>query len=188
MGETYKELNEDLRKFLLSQPCFFVATAPITDTGHVNVSPKGLDTLRVLSPNEVAYLDLTGSGNETSAHLLENGRMTLMVCSFEERPRILRLYGRGAVHVPTSNRWRELLPTFGRIEGARQIITLGIERAATSCGYGVPLMEFKSHRPTLARWAANKGTEGLERYREEKNLASIDGLPTHLTPKAKPPV
>jgi len=106
--------------------------------------------------------------------------LTLMACSFGERPRILRVYGRGSVHLPDSPRWIELRSTFGPIDGARQIITLEVERVQTSCGYGVPRMEFQAHRPTLARWAATKGEDGLELYRTEKNLASIDGLPTHL--------
>jgi hypothetical protein len=184
MGEVGTELSEELRTFLLAQPCFFVASAPVGRGGRVNVSPKGLDTLRVLGPRECAYLDLTGSGNETSAHVLENGRLTIMACSFGERPRILRLYGRGVVHLPTSPRWEELRPAFGNAEGVRQIITLAIERVQTSCGYGVPRMEFQGQRPTLTRWAETKGDAGLARYRAEKNTVSIDGLPTHL---ARPP-
>jgi Pyridoxamine 5'-phosphate oxidase len=180
MGEVFRELTEELGVFLLGQPCFFVATAPEGPTGRVNVSPKGLDTLRVLGSTECAYLDLTGSGNETSAHLLENGRLTLMACSFGERPRILRLYGRGSVHLPGSARWDALRAAFGDLEGVRQIITLKIERVQTSCGYGVPRMEFQGQRPTLSRWAASKGDAGLAAYRAEKNVASIDGLPTHL--------
>jgi hypothetical protein len=181
MGEVRTDLDDDLRDFLLAQPCFFVASAPTGGTGRVNLSPKGLDTLRVLNPRECAYLDLTGSGNETSAHVLENGRVTLMVCSFGERPRILQLYGHGAVHLPGAARWEELRSAFGSFDGVRQIVTLAIERVQTSCGYGVPRMEFQAHRPTLQRWAATKGDDGLAQYRAEKNVASIDGLPTHLT-------
>jgi hypothetical protein len=181
MGEVSTELDAELRAFLLDQPCFFVATAPMSGRGRINLSPKGLDTLRVLGPTECAYLDLTGSGNETSAHLLENGRMTLMACSFGERPRILRLYGTGSVHLPASPRWEELRGLFGEIDGARQVIAMQIERVQTSCGYGVPRMEFRAHRPTLERWAASKGPQGLAAYRAEKNATSIDGLPTHIT-------
>jgi hypothetical protein len=184
VGDVGTDLSEELRTFLLAQPCFFVASAPLGRGGRVNVSPKGLDTLRVLGPRECAYLDLTGSGNETSAHVLENGRLTFMACSFGERPRILRLYGRGAVHLPDSPRWAELRSAFGDAEGVRQIITLAIERVQTSCGYGVPRMEFQGHRPTLTRWAETRGDAGLARYRAEKNAVSIDGLPTHL---ASPP-
>ncbi len=189
MGVVAAELSDELRTFLLAQPCFFVATAPLGGHGRVNLSPKGLDTLRVLGPRECAYLDLTGSGNETSAHLLENGRMTLMACSFGERPRILRLYGTGSVHLPESARWADLRPLFGPGEGARQIVSLRIERVQTSCGYAVPRMEFQRHRPTLDRWAAAKGSEGLAAYRAEHNTASIDGLETHLarSRRAEPP-
>ncbi|HLM70020.1 MAG TPA: pyridoxamine 5'-phosphate oxidase family protein, partial [Thermoplasmata archaeon] len=153
MGEVLPELTDELREFLLSQPVFFVGTAPLGARGHVNVSPKGLDTLRVLAPSECAYLDLTGSGNETSAHIRENGRMTIMVCSFGERPRILRLYGTGSVHLPGTARWAELRAGFGEFEGSRQIITLRIERVQTSCGYGVPRMRLEGERPLLERWA-----------------------------------
>jgi len=184
MGEPFRTLPDDLRDFLLAQPVFFVATAPLSERGHVNLSPKGLDTLRVLSPRECAYLDLTGSGNETSAHLLENGRMTLMACSFGERPRVLRIYGKGSVHLPGSSRWPELRACFGEMVGTRQIITLEIERVQTSCGYGVPKMRIVGPREALAKWAATKGPDGLDRYRSEKNLASIDGLPTHLARRA----
>jgi hypothetical protein len=189
MADVRQELSPELQGFLLRQPCFFIATAPLSGRGRVNLSPKGLDTLRVLGPNEWAYLDLTGSGNETSAHLLENGRMTLMVCSFEERPRILRIYGTGSVHLPGTPRWEELRAQFGEIDGVRQIVTLKVERVQTSCGYGVPRMEFQGHRPTLARWAANQGPDGLAKYRAENNAGSIDGLETHLGQKrrAEPP-
>jgi hypothetical protein len=181
MGEVLSALNDDLREFLLGQPCFFVATAPLGARGRVNLSPKGLDTLRVLGPSECAYLDLTGSGNETSAHLRENGRMTIMACSFEERPRILRIYGTGSVHLPGTERWEELRPRFGEFVGSRQIVTLQIERVQTSCGYGVPRMRFESQRPLLERWATAKGADGLASYRAEKNVVSLDGLPTHLS-------
>jgi hypothetical protein len=181
MGEAFPSLSDELRDFLLAQPMFFVATAPLAEGGHVNLSPKGQDTLRVLSPQECAYLDLTGSGNETSAHLLENGRITIMACSFGERPRILRIYGTGTVHLPGSLRWAEISGNFSAMHGTRQIITLNIERVQTSCGYGVPRMELIAPRETLEKWAAAKGPDGLGRYRSEKNLESIDGLPTHLT-------
>lgn len=180
MGEAYLQLTGDVQRFLSDQHVFFVATAPLSPKGHVNLSPKGLDTLRVLSSNEVAYLDLTGSGNETSAHLLENGRITLMACAFDRRPRILRVYGTGSVHLPDSSRWRELRPLFPEMEGVRQIVTITVQRVSTSCGYGVPLMEFKKPRNTLLQWARVKGTGGLEQYRAKNNTASIDGLRTHI--------
>ena len=180
MADRISRLTEELQQFLAAQHVFFVATAPLDRGGHVNLSPKGLDTLRVLSPTELAYLDLTGSGNETSAHLLENGRITLMVCAFEGRPRVLRVYGTGRVHVPGSPRWNELRRLFPTVEGVRQIITVAIAEARTSCGYGVPLLEFRGERPTLEKWAVTKGVEGLVRYRREHNARSLDGLPTHL--------
>jgi hypothetical protein len=180
MGDVSSTLSEELREFLLSQPVFFVATAPLSAGGLLNVSPKGLDTLRVLSPQECAYLDLTGSGNETSAHVLENGRMTLMACSFGERPNILRIYGRGTVHLPGSRRWSDLITSFPEMNGVRQIFTLQIERVQTSCGFGVPKMKLIAPRDALNKWATAKGSDGLERYRAEKNRVSVDGMPTHL--------
>lgn len=180
MGDAATELQPELQKFLEKQHIFFVATAPLSADAHVNLSPKGMDTLRVLSPHELAYLDLTGSGNETSAHVLENGRITLMACAFEGPPTTLRVWGRGTVHLPGSPRWAELRPLFPELEGARQIMTIRVERAQTSCGYAVPLMEFKDHRRLLTKWAAVKGPDGLAQYRAEKNEKSIDGMPTHL--------
>ena len=175
-----RTLTPELERFLAAQHVFFVATAPLGSAGRVNLSPKGLDTLCVLSPGEIAYLDLTGSGNETSAHLLENGRITLMACAFEGAPRILRIYGRGAVHLPGTARWEELRSHFPPHEGARQIVTVAIERAKTSCGYGVPHLEFVQEREALDRWTRSKGTDGLSDYRAKHNAESLDGLPTHL--------
>ena len=180
MGERFPSLTDELREFLSAQHVFFVATAPLDARGHVNLSPKGLDTQRVLSANEIAYLDLTGSGNETSALLLENGRITVMACAFEGRPQVVRVYGRGRVHLPGSARWDELRPRFPEIPGVRQVITVGIEEVRTSCGYGVPTLTFGGDRPTLEKWAVTKGPPGLARYRREHNASSLDGLPTHL--------
>lgn len=186
MGEVHLQLPADLQSFLARQHIFFVATAPLSGEGHINLSPKGMDCLRILSPQEVAYLDLTGSGNETSAHLLENGRITLMTCAFEGPPNILRIHGHGTVHLPGSPRWIELRPLFPDLEGARQIMTIHVDRVQTSCGYAVPLMEFKNDRTMLTKWAAVKGPEGLAQYRTEKNEASIDAMTTHLGQR-KPP-
>lgn len=180
MGEPLTELSTELQAFLQRQHLFFVATAPLSSSAHVNLSPKGLDCLRILSPRELAYLDLTGSGNETSAHILENGRITLMTCAFEGPPTALRIYGRGSVHLPDSARYSELRPLFPDLPGARQIIGIHVERVQTSCGYSVPLMEFKDHRAMLTKWATVKGPEALAQYRAEKNEESIDGLPTPL--------
>jgi hypothetical protein len=180
MGRTYESITDELRAFVEAQHMFFVATAPLSTAGHVNLSPKGITDFRVLGPQRVAYLDLTGSGNETSAHLHENGRITIMFCAFEGPPRILRFYGLGRVALPGSAAWAELAPLFGSYPGARQIVTVDVERVQTSCGFGVPLFAYDGQRDQLIRWAESKGDEGLERYREEKNSCSIDGLPAPL--------
>jgi hypothetical protein len=178
MGKTHDSISDDLRAFIQRQHVFFVATAPLAPGGHVNLSPKGLDCLRVLSPARVAYLDLTGSGNETSAHLLENGRITFMFCAFEGNPTILRLYGQGRAILPTHPDWPALALLFPQHVGARQVIVADITRVQTSCGFGVPEMTFTANRDFLPNWAANKGEAGLADYRRQKNSRSIDGLPT----------
>ena len=183
MGKSFPEISDDLRAFIEAQPMFFVATAPLTRTGHVNLSPKGLDTFRVLSPTRVAYLDLTGSGNETAAHLVENGRITFMFCAFDGPPRIVRLYGAGSVVLPEDARWAELRGGFPEYPGVRQIIVADLTRVQTSCGFGVPLVADGQQRPTLLRWAEAKGEDGLERYRREKNARSLDGLPAVPSPQ-----
>ncbi len=178
MAKFYPELDDTLRDFIARQQMFFVASAP--RDGRVNVSPKGLDALRVIGPKRIAYLDHTGSGNETAAHLLENGRMTLMFCSFAGAAQILRLYGRGRAVSPQDGEWASLSPLFPAMPGARQIIVLDIESLQTSCGEGVPLYDYRGQRDGLARWAEKKGLDGLRAYRLEKNRVSIDGLPTGL--------
>lgn len=178
MGKVHPSITPELADFIAAQPLFFVATAPLAASGHVNLSPKGLDCFSVLSEDRVAYLDLTGSGNETAAHLTENGRITFMFCAFEGAPRILRLYGTGSVVLPEDPRWGELIGRFPAHEGARQIVAAGIDRVQTSCGFGVPSMEFAGQRDTLLRWAEKKGTEGLADYRRRNNSHSIDGLPS----------
>ncbi len=180
MAKLYDHITDDLTAFIRAQPLFFVATAPLAADGHINLSPKGLDCLRIIDSQHVAYLDLTGSGNETSAHLLENGRMTLMFCAFSGPPNILRLYGQGRTVMPGSDDWSVLRPGFPEYPGARQIILAEITRVQTSCGFAVPLMEFVEHRDTLLQWASNRGDERLLDYRREKNTQSIDGLPTPL--------
>jgi hypothetical protein len=180
MGKFYQSITEKLAEFIRAQPLFFVATAPLGAEGHVNLSPKGLDSFRVLGPNQVAYLDLTGSGNETSAHLAENGRVTFMFCAFSGPPNILRLYGQGRTVLPGDGEWDELAGLFPRIPGARQVIVADISLVQTSCGYAVPLMEQVGERDTLTRWAERKGEEGLDAYRREKNVRSIDGLDAPL--------
>lgn len=181
MGKVSESITDDLKGFIESQPVFFVASAPLSAEGHVNLSPKGLDNLKVLSPHRVAYLDLTGSGNETSAHLGENGRITFMFCAFTGRPRILRLHGRGRVILPGAPEWDGLIGHFESYPGIRQIIVADISRIQTSCGFGVPLMEHRGQRDMLPRWAEAKG-DALPDYRQKYNAVSIDGLPAPLIP------
>jgi hypothetical protein len=180
MGKTYDHIPAELRDFILAQKVFFVATAPLDAAGHINLSPKGLDCFRVLSDRQVAYLDLTGSGNETSAHLEENGRITFMFCAFDGPPNILRLYGRGRTVLPGTPEWDQLITPFPQRIGIRQVLLADIDRVMTSCGFGVPLYDFRGDRDTLERWAQTKGPDALERYRLEKNTRSIDGIPTAL--------
>ena len=180
MAKQFSSIQENQRDFILNQKMFFTASA--APHGRVNVSPKGLDTFRYINPNEVAYLDLTGSGNETAAHLKASPdqRLTIMFCAFEDPPVILRLYGQGKVISSESTQYQELSQLFEAIPGARQIIHLKIDLVQTSCGYGVPLYEYQGQRPTLIKWAEAKGPGGLDAYRAEKNLFSIDGFPTGL--------
>lgn len=181
MAKVFDRITDELHTFITAQHLFFVGTAPLSGTGHINLSPKGLDTLRVLSPNQVAYLDLTGSGNETSAHLQENGRITFMFCAFQGAPLILRLYGRGETVLPLSPQWRALSAQFSSIPGARQIILADIDRVQTSCGTGVPLYTYQNQRDAIVQWADKKGESGLKEYWQQKNWLSIDGLPTPMS-------
>ena len=181
MAKLFESITEELQEFIEAQHLFFVGSAPLSPTGHVNLSPKGLGGFRVLSPRRVGYLDVTGSGNETSAHLQENGRITFMFCAFAEPPSILRLYGKGYTVIPSSPEWETLYPLFPEIPGARQIIVADIETVQTSCGFGVPLYEYKRQRETLVKWALKKGEAGLKEYHQQKNLVSIDGLATPLS-------
>lgn len=151
MGKRFAELDDDLREFIARQHVFFVATAPLAADGHVNVSPKGLDTFRVLGPTTVAYLDLTGSGVETVAHLRENGRVTVMFCAFDGRPRILRLSGRGRCVEPADAEWATASAAFPTLSGVRAVIVIEVERIADSCGYAVPLFEFVGEREQLCK-------------------------------------
>lgn len=180
MAKYYDAITPDLHEFISKQQMFFVASAPLSGEGHVNVSPKGLDCLRILNPLKVAYLDLTGSGNETSAHIHENGRITLMFCAFEGAPRIMRLFGQGHTVLPNTPEWNELAPHFVMHPGARQIIVTDVELVQTSCGFAVPLYDFVGHRDTLIKWAETKGEDGISAYHHEKNMQSLDKLPTPL--------
>lgn len=178
MARFYSEIQAEHQAFILDQKMFFAASAP--RAGRVNISPKGMDTFRVIDSRTVAYLDLTGSGNETAAHLRENGRLTLMFCSFTTKPLILRLYGKGRVLRPRDPEWNEWHARFLSISGERQIILLAVETVQTSCGMAVPFYDFVSERRSLADWAEKQGTEKLDEYRRQKNQISIDGLPTGL--------
>jgi hypothetical protein len=176
MGRVLDAINDELAAFIAAQPVFFVATAPAA-SGHVNLSPKGLDTFTVIDPNTVAYLGLTGSGIETVAHLRENGRITIMFCAFDGKPNIVRLYGQGEV-LPTGEPETDaLLPRFGSYPGARSVIRVQVDRVSTSCGYGVPRLRYEGERDQLTTWADRRGPDGLVEYRGEKNAVSIDGLP-----------
>lgn len=182
MGKTLTELDAELSQFILRQKLFFVATAPLAAGGRVNVSPKGLDTLRILGPSTVAYLDLVGSGVETIAHVRENSRVTLMFCAFEGKPRILRLYGQGRIVTPDDDRFAELRPKFADMAGARSIVVVECTTIAASCGFGVPQYTFVAERNELCDWANNQGEDRVRNYIAAKNTSSIDGLPG-LRPK-----
>lgn len=175
MGK-YESISDEHRAFIERQPVFFVASAPLSASGHVNVSPKGLDALRIVDARTVMYLDLTGSGNETAAHIGENGRVTLMFCAFEGNPRILRLYCRARVVTRSSPEWPETVAAFPPMPGIRQVIVGLVELVLTSCGFGVPLLSFAGQRDQLPRWAESKGEDGLVDYRRTRNAISIDGL------------
>ncbi len=178
MARFYPSLESKHRDFIAAQHIFFTASG--TADSRLNLSPKGMDSLRVLSNTCVAYLDLTGSGNETAAHLKQDGRMTIMFCSFDADPMILRLYGRGRVVHRNDAEWDRLRGHFPDLPGERQLIVLDVESVQTSCGYAVPRYAYEGERDTLARWAEKKGPMGLLDYWREKNQVSIDGLPTGL--------
>ncbi|MEE4377123.1 MAG: pyridoxamine 5'-phosphate oxidase family protein [Candidatus Competibacteraceae bacterium] len=178
MGQRYPELSEKLSAFIQQQKLFFVGTA--AQDGRVNISPKGMDTLRVLGSTRVVWLNLTGSGNETAAHLLENDRMTLMFCAFEGNPLILRLYGHAQIIHPRNKKWSELFSLFPALAGARQIIDMSIDLVQTSCGMAVPYFDFQGERTQLKQWAEKKGQQGIQSYWEEKNQQSLDGKPTEI--------
>jgi hypothetical protein len=187
MGKVFDAVSEDVAAFIAKQKLFFVATAP-REGGHVNVSPKGLDSFVLQGPNRAAYLDLTGSGAETIAHLRENGRITIMFCAFEGLPNIVRLYGRGRAVLRDDPEYAALGATLHErameSSGARSIVVIEIDRVSTSCGYGVPLMEHTGERAILDEWAVQKGDAGVRGYWAEKNVSSIDGLPAIDPPPA----
>ncbi len=180
MGKFHESIKPAHREFIEKQHIFFVATAPLTSNGHVNVSPKGLDCFRVLSDTQVAYMDLISSGNETSAHILENGRITIMFCALAGAPNILRLYGRGSTVLRGSTDWDTYAQHFTIYPSTRQLIVADISLVQTSCGYGVPLYEYVGDRDIHFDWAEAKGESGLRKYITDKNLESLDGLVTPL--------
>ena len=180
MGKLHHSISPAHKEFIKKQHIFFVATAPLSAEGRINLSPKGLDCFKVLGENKVAYMDLISSGNETSAHTLENGRITIMFTSFEGTPNILRLYGKGFTILPETSDWDLYAPNFKIYPSTRQIIVADIDLIQTSCGFGVPLYNYKGERDIHFDWANKKGSNGLQEYIKEKNLVSLDGLPTDL--------
>ena len=176
MGKVYDGIEDSVRDFIQSQKMFFVATAPLSESGHVNLSPKGLDSFRILDPQTVVYADLTGSGIETVAHLKENGRIVLMFCAFEGTPNIMRLHGKGEVlesHHPDFSGLKQLFPEY---DGLRCFIRVCCHRVSDSCGWAVPKFEFVCERTQLTDWAKNKAGSGIKKYQQENNLNSLDGL------------
>lgn len=178
MAEQFAELDENHRAFIQEQLLFFTASA--TASGRINLSPKGMDTFRCLDSRRVAYLDMTGSSNETAAHLRQDGRLTIMFCSFSKKPQIMRLWGKGRGITPRAADWDEYAPHFELLPGFRQIILLMIAGVETSCGYGVPIASELRERPTLRKWGEKKGAAGITAYQRENNLLSFDGLPSGL--------
>jgi hypothetical protein len=176
MGKIYDSLTPEIQQWLAQQNVFFVATAPLSNDGHINCSPKGGDTFRLVGEREVAYLDLTGSGIETVAHIQENGRIVLMFCAFNGAPKIVRLHGNGKVVYPTDPDFGRLRTCFGDHAGVRSIIHVRVTRISDSCGHGVLLMDFVGHRDLIEKWSSTKGPEWLAEYRTAKNQASIDGI------------
>lgn len=185
MAKFSTTLDKDHRAFIEGQPVFFVATAPAD--GRVNLSPKGMDTMRVLSPQRICWLSVTGSGNETAAHVLENGRMTLMWWASQGNPLILRVYGKASVVYRDSPAFDDLAVLFPPLPGARQIFDLEVESVQTSCGMSLPIMDFVEERKSLVDWALRKGEEGVRAYQAKNNVESIDGLPTGVKTESSEP-
>ena len=178
MAQQYPQLTDRLQRFIETQHVFFVGTA--ARDGRVNVSPKGLDTLRILAPDRIVWLNLTGSGNETAAHVLDSGRMTLMFCSFDAKPLILRVYGTATTWHEGDDVWDELAPLFPELPGARNIFDVSVDLVQTSCGFGVPLMELVEERDTMTVGLERRGPDGVRDYQQANNRLSIDGFPTGL--------
>jgi hypothetical protein len=177
MAKVHEQIDDALATWIAAQPVFFVATAPLSGDGHLNVSPRGLDCLTVLGPRQVAWVDLTGSGVETIAHLRENGRIVLMWCAFTGPPKIVRLHGRGRVCLPGTPEFDDVTARHPAHLSTRAVIVVDVDRVSDSCGFGVPLMDLVGERDQLDRWAAAKGPEGIAAYLQERNAVSLDGLP-----------
>ncbi|MCA9403131.1 MAG: pyridoxamine 5'-phosphate oxidase family protein [Candidatus Omnitrophica bacterium] len=178
MGKHFATIPDNLKNFIAVQKIFFVATAG--DEGRVNLSPKGMDSLRVIGSSRIVWLNLTGSGNETAAHVRENGRMTLMWCAFDGPPMILRIYGSARVVHTRDTEWNELIGHLNPLPGARQIFDLTVDLVQTSCGFAVPRYDYGGDRDQLIKWAHTKGEDGIHRYWEDNNQTSLDGNPTHI--------
>ena len=178
MGKKLDFITPELKEFIKKQNIFFVGTA--ADAGRVNVSPKGTDSFRVLDKNKIIWLNLTGSGNETAAHLIKNDRMTIMFCAFEGKPLILRLYGQAKIYHKRDAEFQKHMSLFAENTGSRQIIEMHVDLVQTSCGFAVPFMDFKEERNTLNTWSSKQGTENIEKYWGNKNTVSIDGYPTKI--------
>jgi hypothetical protein len=178
MGKQLEEISPDLQAFIQKQNIFFVATA--MSTGKVNLSPKGMDSFRIIDSKRVMWLNVTGSGNETATHLLENDRITVMFCAFEGKPLILRLYGKGKVYHQRDTEWKEFIHLFPELPGARQLVDIEVEMVQTSCGMAVPFMDFNRERNELKKWSKKQGEEGIKEYWNKKNTVSLDGHKTGI--------
>lgn len=183
MGKLFDAIDERNREFIRGQRIFFVGTAPLAAQGHVNLSPKGLESFAILGPREVAYVDFVGSGIETASHLRENGRIVFMFCAFGGPPRILRLHGRGEVVEPGDAAWDALASRMPPQRDVRAIVRAELTRISDSCGYGVPLYRYEDERTQLAEWCARKGPQGLHEYVAEHGARGIDGLPALRAPR-----
>ncbi|MDQ8204816.1 pyridoxamine 5'-phosphate oxidase family protein [Pelagicoccus sp. SDUM812003] len=181
----HPEITPKLARWIEQQKLFFVGSAPLSADGHINLSPKGGDCFRILGPKEVAYLDYTGSGAETIAHLRENGRIVIMFCAFEGGPQIVRLHGTGTAHLPSDDSFQSLASRFPSNPGMRSIIRIEVQRVSDSCGYSVPYFDYQGERDILDKWANAKGREGVTAYQAEKNRLSIDGLPALEQPSER---
>lgn len=179
MGKQYGKIEDNIKEFINQQKMFFVGTA--ANDGRVNVSPKGMDTFRVIDENRVLWLNLTGSGNETAAHIIANNRITIMFCAFEGKPNILRLYGKAKIYHPDDDEWSSLASSFPTIPGSRQIFDVNIDLVQTSCGFAVPFYEYMGEREELKNWAEKQGEERIHNYWHKKNSSSIDGMPTDIS-------